>query len=69
MKLTEWYPAHIKPVRVGWYDTLDNDGSYSQLRWYFDGRKWCWFHDNDIKKTKVICVFQKRPWRGLAQKP
>ncbi len=61
IKVTEWYPASVKPVREGWYERRYGIvGIYMQ---YWNGN--IWLHDS----------FRKRPmwwgleWRGLAEKP
>lgn len=69
MKLTEWYPADVKPVRVGVYERDFGAGSTGFSKW--TGTAWMfrgvtpdvagehtlWKSANDL------------PWRGLAEKP
>lgn len=63
MDRTPWYPAHIKPVRIGWYeighvDTQDVD------RMFWDGRLLWWEFD------RVTCCGPMLPgdlWRGLTK--
>jgi hypothetical protein len=63
MAKTPWYPAYIKPVRVGWYeighvDTQDVD------RMFWDGRLLWWEFDG------VVCCGPMLPgdtWRGLTK--
>jgi hypothetical protein len=58
MKLTEWFPAHIKPVHVGWYDAR-----WSVLRWFWDGERWKWRTSDGV----WICPLTKiNGWRGIA---
>jgi hypothetical protein len=60
-QLTNWYPANIKPVRNGWYETLHPKYGQSFVEWRpspLGG--WC--------RGQIICngEFQsKAKWRGL----
>jgi hypothetical protein len=72
-KLTPWFPASVKPARVGVYnvDTLELGDIYR----YWDGRHWSFFglspdgamtqhaHGNIFTNGRLF------PWRGLAEKP
>jgi hypothetical protein len=58
-KLTPWFPAHIKPVRVGDYECTG-----SSFKWHWNGAIWC---NNGYDKWP--CLNQKRVWRGLAEDP
>ena len=74
--LTPWYPPHIKPVRVGWYEvghdpaTQPHFNSRHRLtgsRRYFDGTVWRagWLNEQ-------VSIMGKHPshrWRGLAHPP
>ena len=74
MKLTKWYPKHIKPARVGFYQVdLHNIYWYS----YWNGKV---FSYASPTIEKVICdwlgyMHNKKfthpslKWRGLAKKP
>jgi len=62
-KVTKWFPAHIKPVHIGWYETKRFNGNKSAFKWWFDGEKW------KGGKDDFICNEQNRIWRGLAKKP
>jgi hypothetical protein len=60
MKLTEWYPAYIKPVRIGWYE-IGNDYTQDVSRMFWDGRLLWWECD------RVVCCGPMLPgdlWRG-----
>lgn len=60
MKLTEWYPAHIKPVRVGWYEIGTVGASEGELM-FWDGSLLWW------KCDRVFCCGPLLPgdmWRG-----
>jgi hypothetical protein len=70
MKLTEWYPAHIKPVRKGVYETSRSGRlGYS----YWTGRQWTnqsrYAAYADRHKTWITGANQKKNWRGLAEPP
>lgn len=60
MKKTEWFPADVKPVRIGLYETkgylLTNMRLWTGLEWI-------------TPHGRVECVIQEREWRGLAEKP
>ena len=67
MKLTPWYPPHIKPVRVGVYETL-RKGCFQ----YWNGEWWGYW--SSTKKDAFglnggKSVFQHPRWRGLAHPP
>lgn len=65
-KLTPWYPPEIKPC-----SDVEHQGEYlrlypvsgAQCFDYWDGDQWM-YGKNDGR-----CLFQDRPWRGLAEKP
>ena len=67
---TEWFPADVKPVNVGWYITNAPEHSYdedseSDYLWWWDGIQWTnKLHDNDFMYQSP-CVSQNRKWRGL----
>jgi hypothetical protein len=72
MKLTEWYPGDVKPVRSGVYQQWDGRGwTIGYQRW--NGRKWyAWFDCPEAASTTHCAAsseFQNDPWRGLAQDP
>lgn len=78
MKETEWFPADIKPVREGVYETISP--VFGERGWfcYWSGKYWCQasfdsgsqarsiIHANAIR---IRSSWQDRRWRGLAQKP
>jgi len=70
MKKTKWFPADIKPVRAGWYETKSQlENQISKFRWFFDGNEWVWFYYESTLQGKNRCNCQNRVWRGLAKKP
>jgi hypothetical protein len=60
MKLTEWYPANINPVRVGLYETQHY--KYGKAMRFWDGFWWC-STDGRFICTQSVQHFSK--WRGL----
>lgn len=68
MKLTPWFPASVKPVRVGVY-RVESGGWYA----YWNGRKFGW---RDLTPSKAyanrneatLCT-KLASWCGLAEKP
>lgn len=57
MNRTPWYPPHIKPKRVGWYEV--NDG-FPGVRYWWDGYMWY------MRRGDFPLYFQDRiKWRGL----
>lgn len=66
-KVTEWYPANVKPVHVGVYEVETALGRYFRL---WDGKRWHWGGDtpNDALRGGVL-ERGPDPWRGLRSKP
>jgi hypothetical protein len=67
MKPTEWYPAHIEPVRDGVYQLLNLS---TMLTFYANWHKGAWAigctHALDAAQYRYPSLVQKRwPWRGL----
>jgi hypothetical protein len=58
-ELTPWFPADVKPARVGNYQCREG----SQDVWYWDGRVW------RSPNFGWECTKQDRQWRGLASDP
>lgn len=72
-KLTPWFPADVKPVHVGIYQT---DAVYGRINYqYWTGKHWglqgfaddFWPYLNGLAKHKSN--FQNVKWRGLANPP
>ena len=81
-KLTEWFPAEIKPVRVGVYEVSnifrEKIGTYA----YWDGKWWHGYNDtidgamenieirmNLAANNLRLLASQNKQWRGLAEQP
>jgi hypothetical protein len=68
MKLTPWFPANVKPVRVGVYQVRDTD----TLPWYrrWDGAHWHIGAESvRIAAATSMPIDSQLPWRGLAEEP
>lgn len=63
MQTTEWFPADVKPVHVGYYHTkvCSWSDATSMFNWWWDGTQWL------FDKHGKICSGQNRPWRGLKE--
>jgi hypothetical protein len=64
-ELTPWFPADVKPVRPGKYNS-----SYQRdpnVFFYWDGKQWVYGPDSGLRGS--ACTVQDREWRGLAKKP
>lgn len=66
MKLTEWYPAEIKPVRAGLYQRDWEIQRLTELPDYFDGESWRYY---EAERGPFGRQPNNRPWRGLAGQP
>lgn len=58
LKITDWYPGTVKPVRIGWYEVKTT--MYNGRMRYWNGA--CWMDSCLCCK----CFDQEKPWRGLA---
>jgi hypothetical protein len=59
--LTEWFPAKVKPVRPGQYNTKTKDGYTYQSRW--TGKWWEQTWGDPPKEVKI------KEWQGIAYDP
>jgi hypothetical protein len=64
MDRTPWYPAHIKPVRIGWYE-IGCDYTQDVVMMFWDGGLLWWTERNG----KVSCgpLVPGDKWRGLTK--
>lgn len=58
-KRTPWFPANVKPVRNGWYETLTRELRHVERR-YWNGVRWFWDSDG-----LYVCILQRHEWRGI----
>lgn len=81
-KVTEWYPASVKPVREGWYEVrrkeydgeLDSSLFVTRVRMLkFRAGDWSYGKNSGpgIKNgdPAVLLESDGDKWRGLAEKP
>jgi hypothetical protein len=64
MAKTPWYPAHIKPVRIGWYEIGDSGASEGEMMFWDGGLLW-W-----TERDGGVCCGPMLPgdkWRGLTK--
>lgn len=76
-ELTDWYPADVKPVRVGVYEACmevftDRFGTYhiefGFAKW--DGNRWGPMHTDPSAANELITWAtgsQRKGWRGLKE--
>lgn len=74
MKLTNWIPGNVKPVRVGVYQRKYDQNSIASSTWYcyWNGAFWGVNGETpeDAARAKHIASgAQNLLWRGLAEKP
>lgn len=71
-KLTPWFPASVKPVRDGVYQTRpvrNTDGpEYQHWNGVFWGRV-CSTSNSAYLDRNYRSIFQNDQWRGLAKEP
>lgn len=72
MKLTEWFPGDVKPVRRGVYERDYGGGIFGNLGFaLWTGSQWK-YRSTTPEKACVESIDSlniRRPWRGLAEKP
>lgn len=65
-KVTEWYPASVKPVWDGKYQIRNH--AYDGIREiFFRGGKW--WRDSSCRVPSYFQSWEGSEWRGLAEKP
>lgn len=70
-KKTKWYPARIKPVHVGVYETESPYGGGGRFQ-HWNGSFWGLYMpsvDSAMRVCKEKSRIQNTKWRGLAQPP
>lgn len=69
LKLTPWYPGHIKPVRPGVYQQMcGHNRDLGYQRW--DGKAWSRWAYTAEEVANLSCFLDcNDPWRGLAEDP
>ena len=64
--LTEWFPPHLNPVHVGFYQRDYSDCFITSIPDYWDGKYWLIGRKDGqaIERTSY-----RLPWRGLKTAP
>ncbi len=60
MQTTGWYPANIDPLRIGYYEMLNESTGIIFRAWYSGCM---WFRDLHGPTVPLVRIW---PWRGLA---
>ena len=73
MKLTNIYPSHIKPVRVGVYKTSVDPKGRLEYWSYWNGIRWgyaysCQQQALPFKGDEELYAYQNKRWQGLTTK-
>ncbi len=71
MKLTEWFPGDVKPVRKGVYQKMCGHGKELGYQ-YWDGANWGYWEetpDAAVRERGKAVETEFEEWRGLAEKP
>lgn len=75
MKMTPWFPAHIRPVHLGLY-LVDTDKFNAPNYRYWTGIGWSCTYGSvanakqfATNELPTIYGADETPWRGLAVKP
>jgi len=75
MKLTDWFPAKIRPVRVGVYKVSTPNNTNNKFC-YFSGKDWCLcamtifdaeFSTDDSIADYSSMSIEGSMWRGIAE--
>jgi hypothetical protein len=72
-KMTNWFPTHIKPVRVGVYITQFWNGVFWEYGFsYWNGKKWANSNGTPeialLNKKWISGAVQDRKWLGFTEK-
>lgn len=72
MKVTEWFPASVKPVRVGWYQCRGIFYDGTTVMRYWSGAGWQWRDTSGQMSRAAVCkscdkhgIIKEDRWRGL----
>jgi hypothetical protein len=72
VKKTEWFPARIKPMRHGVYETRTGADEYGDWYQYWDGKNWRATGSTVDRAYSVragsASTFSRVEWRGLTEK-
>jgi hypothetical protein len=72
MKLTNWFPASVKPVRVGWYEVGHSEFVHPRNRYFLTGRLRYWNGASWragwlLDKVSVFGEHETHRWRGISR--
>lgn len=73
MRKTKWYPASLKPVRVGYYETMRYEVAYEAEglhKLYWNGTHWEYAYNVYFcRKGDYACMIASAgdKWRGLTE--
>lgn len=70
-ELTDWFPADVKPVHIGVYETR-RAGAPGTIIVYpakWNGMEWLWDCESvaHAEKQHSVSEYQQREWRGLTE--
>jgi len=71
MKLTEWYPPEVKPVREGIYQCMYGTEKFPDII-YRKYKRGLWYAYGDTiaqAEARDNVSSNAAPWRGLAEEP
>ncbi|PRH46394.1 hypothetical protein [Burkholderia multivorans] len=60
--LTEWFPTNVDPIRIGYYEMLNESTGTVFMAWYSGCM---WFRDLNGPTVPLVRIW---PWRGLKEK-
>lgn len=69
-KLTDWFPADVKPVNVGWYEREYAAQYIQEMFDWWDGKQFWLFGGSKRKHpnfAKMEPASSNRRWRGLTE--
>ena len=68
MKVTDWFPGDVKPVRRGVYERDYRNGGIAFAMW--NGRRWMYKGDTPTEAFNETMQSRNSnlKWRGLAEK-
>lgn len=68
LKLTDWFPADVKPVHVGIYECRNHQVQETTFYYYWNGTIWEYGGQPSIHlvfRCKKKSTVQNKIWRGL----
>ncbi|MCA8336754.1 hypothetical protein [Burkholderia multivorans] len=60
--LTGWFPTNVDPIRIGYYEMLNESTGAVFMAWY---SVCMWFRDLNGPTVPLVRIW---PWRGLKEK-